>query len=241
MQYLLIVLILCAALSCAAEAQAPEIARGFLMKTVSVDGKDLKYVVYVPPTYDPDKPCPTIVFLHGSGECGSDGLKPVAVGIGSAIEFHVNDWPFIVIFPQKQVTEHKWEEEDAMVMAIVDKTRKEYNVDASRIYLTGLSQGGHGSWSIGALHPDLFAAVAPICGWGDKEMAGKLVKMPVWVFHGEDDPVVKVQSARDMAKWIEEAGGSCKMTIYPGVQHNSWDKAYHEEKLYDWFMQYKKS
>ena len=217
-----------------------ETPRGFLMQSVRVKDKTIKYVAYVPPTYDPDKPTPCIVFLNGMGECGTDGLKQILVGLGPAVILNVDKWPFIILFPQKQVTEADWEDEDDMVMAIIEKARHDLHLDESRMYLTGLSQGGHGTWSIGAKHPDMWAAIAPICGWGDEAMAKALVKMPIWVFHGDQDNAVDIERAREMAKYLESAGGSCKLTIYAGVGHNSWDKAYREEKLWEWFMQHRR-
>lgn len=214
-------------------------AKGFLAKTVAADGKDIKYVVYIPANYDPKTATPTIIFLNGRGECGTDGWKQVAVGLGRSILLDVNRWPFIVIFPQKQIPTDNWEDEDAMVMAVLEQTRREYSVDTSRIYLTGLSQGGHGTWAIAARHPDLFAAIAPICGWGDQSIARKLAKMPIWVFHGEKDEVVSVERSRDMEKYLQEIGGSCKLTIYPGVGHGSWDPAYAEPDLPKWFLQHR--
>lgn len=212
--------------------------KGFLMRSIDVDGGAKKYVVYVPPTYDPAKPMPTIVFLNGAGECGTDGLKQIAVGLLPAVMLNVEKWPFLIVVPQKQDVKHKWEDEDAMVMAALEATKKDYNVDSSRIYLTGISQGGHGAWTIGAKHPDIWAAIAPVCGWADEETAKQLVtaETPVWIFHGDADDAVKVQCSHDMEKWIKAAGGSCKLTIYPGVRHNSWDNAYRTETLYDWFL-----
>ncbi len=222
-----------------ASSTDPAAAKGFLAKTVAVDGKDTKYVVYIPANYDPRSPMPTIIFLNGRGECGTDGWKQVAVGLGRSILLDVNRWPFIVIFPQKQIATDNWEDEDAMVMAALEQTRREYNVDPSRIYLTGLSQGGHGTWAVAARHPDLFAAIAPICGWGDQSIARKLTKMPIWVFHGEQDEVVSVERSREMERYLQEAGGSCKLTIYPGVGHGSWDSAYAEADLPGWFLQHR--
>jgi predicted peptidase len=127
-----------------------------------------------------------------------------------------------------------------MVMAVLDKTRKEYKLDDSRLYLTGLSQGGHGTWAIGARHPDLFAAIAPICGYGDKSLAEKLGKMPVWSFHGDADTTVPLERSVEMDQWLKEAGTSPKLTVYPGVGHNSWDKAYREEDIGAWFLEHRK-
>lgn len=223
-----------------ASSGAADVPTGFLNKTVQVGGKDIRYVTYVPRGYDPAKPMPAIIFLNGSGECGTDGMKQACIGLGSAVMMNVEKWPFVVMFPQKQDVRHKWEDEDDMVMAVLEKTKGEYSVDSSRLYLTGLSQGGHGTWSIGAKHADLFAAIAPVCGWGDEEIAKKLVGMPIWVFHGDQDTAVNVDSAYAMEKFLKGAGGSCKLTIYPGVGHNSWDKAYWQEDLGTWFLEHRK-
>lgn len=217
-----------------------ETAKGFLIKTIEVEGKSYKYVVYVPPTYDPQKPAPAIISLNGAGECGTDGLKHITVGLGSAVMLNAERWPFIILFPQKQTVNSNWEDEDAMVMAILEKAKKEYNIDSSRLYLTGLSQGGHGTWAIAAKHPDLFTAIAPICGWGDEEIAKKLAKMPIWAFHGDADEVIPVAESIKMKEYLEASGGTCKLTVYSGVGHNSWDKAYRDENLAEWLLKHHK-
>jgi predicted peptidase len=226
-------------IACPASAIDNDTARGFVMKTIKVDGKALNYVVYVPRLYNPSKPMPTIIFLNGKGECGTDGLKQ-CFHFGNAIMLDSGKWPFLVLFPQKQDSESLWEDEEPMVMAIYRQAQKDYNIDKSRLYLTGLSQGGHGTWAIAARNPDLFAAIAPVCGWADKQIAEKVVKLPIWTFHGDQDQAVDVERSREMEKWISAAGGNCKLTIYPGVGHNSWDNAYRNEGLGDWFLQHKK-
>ena len=235
----LLLVLLIAILSCASSADTP---RGFLAKSIKLGGKDIKYVVYVPPAYDPSKPNPTIISLNGKGECGTDGFRQV-FHLGGAIMLSMEKWPFIILFPQKQYAleeweEHPWEDQDDMVMAILKKSEAEYKIDKSRLYLTGLSQGGHGTWALAAKHPDLFAAIAPICGWGDQSMASKLGKMPIWTFHGDADTTVLPDKSQEMVNWIKEAGGSPKFTVYPGVGHNSWDKAYREENLPEWFLEH---
>ena len=246
-----IIIALCAGLAlCTTTADAREKnpARGFVAKTIEMGGKQIKYVVYVPESYDPKKPMPTIIFLNGYGECGTDGWRQV-YHMGGAIMLSAADWPFLILFPQKQYNRptagdepDPWADQDEMVMGILKKSEGEYNVDKTRLYLTGLSQGGHGTWVIGAKHADLFAAIAPVCGWADEDTAKKLAeaKMPVWTFHGDADQAVKIQCTLDMQKWIEAAGGACKVTVYPGVGHNSWDNAYRNEKLGEWFLEHHK-
>ncbi len=217
-----------------------EMDKQFQQKTIVIGEKEIRYAVHVPAEYDPKTPTPTIVFLHGIGECGTDGVAPLRVGIAEAIKKNPQEWPFIVIFPQKEKSSDSWGNKDAMVIAILKKTQDEFNVDKTRIYLTGISQGGHGTWAIGANHPQLFAAIAPVCGWGSESMAKKLTKMPIWVFHGDKDPLVTVEAARNMEKWLKSAGGTMKLTVYPDVGHNSWDKAYRKEQLAAWFLKHKR-
>lgn len=220
-------------------AYGAETPTGFLFTSIEVGGKVYKYTVYVPPGYDPEKKWPVIVFLHGAGECGTDGAKQVAQGIGTAILWNVQKWPFIVLFPQKPEVRFPWGQYDEVVMAMLERAKKDYNVDASRLYLTGLSQGGNGTWDIGAKHPDVWAAIAPICGYGEPARYAEALKsMPIWCFHGDADTAVPVKQSQDMVEAIKAAGGSPKLTVYPGVGHNSWDRAYLEERLYDWFLEH---
>ena len=218
---------------------------GFVFRSLRNDGVDMPYVVYVPRGYTPDRDWPTIVFLHGSGECGTDGLKHVAQGLGPAVMWDEAKWPFVVVMPQKPDSKLQWEDYDAAVMGMLAATAKEYRVDASRTYLTGLSQGGHGTWALGARHPETWAALVPICGYvvknqpGEKDVpaaaraiAEKIKGVPVWAFHGEADDIVKPEQTRIMMEALKAAGGTAdqRATYYPGVNHNSWDKAYREEK-----------
>lgn len=229
-----------AAPKAAAHKSDSKIQKGFLLKTIRQGDQEYRYTLYVPPDYDSSKPWPTILFLHGSGECGHDGLKPVAVGIGSALMMDSEHWPFLVIIPQKPEVRDSWAQYDSLLMAMLDETKHAYHVDTTRLYLTGLSQGGFGTWAIGAKHPDLFAAIAPICGGGDTSTATALKGMPIWAFHGDADPTVPPARSEEMVEAVKAAGGDAKLTLYPGVGHDSWDKAYHDAGLNDWFLQYKR-
>lgn len=240
-----------------ANAAEPEVQPGFLFKTLKHGGESYPYVVYVPRNYDASRKWPLIVFLHGAGESGTDGLKQMQVGIGSAIQLNAAEWPFIVLMPQKPNVKLAWEDLDEPVMEMLARARKDYNVDGSRLYITGLSQGGHGTWILGARHADLWAAIAPVCGYaglrletppsGEKPFPatlqdiGKALKdMPLWAFHGEADQVVSVTETKNLVAAVEAAGGHPRMTLYPGVDHNSWDKAYRTEHLGDWFLSHRK-
>ena len=232
---------------------------GFLFRTISVvsNGQSLssKYAVYVPRWYDGSKPVPLILFLHGRGESGTDGQKTIAQGLGTAILFNEAAWPAIVLFPQKPTQESRWIDHEGLAMGVLEEARRMYNIDASRIYLTGLSQGGAGSWAIGAKHPDLFAAVAPICGFTNtwdkgpvtpQSVAEGISTLPIWTFHGLKDDVVlpKETEAIVAAVQAKQAGMQgvppIKATYFPDANHNSWDAAYRSAELPKWLFEQRK-
>jgi len=124
-----------------------------------------------------------------------------------------------------------------VALAILDEVQKEYKVDPKRVYLTGLSMGGFGTWSLAAAHPTKWAAIVPICGGGDPASAAKIKDIPCWCFHGDADPVVPVSFARLMVEALRKSGASPRYEEYHGVGHNSWDKAYASDELYQWLLQ----
>lgn len=222
-----------------ARADAP--AHGFLDRTIKdADGKEAKYVLFVPDEYTGDKPFPLILFLHGSGETGTDGHKQATVGLGPAVKKQEADgkhFPCFVIFPQSQNRTWRADSKDAQrALAILAAVQKEYKIDDKRLYLTGLSMGGFGTWSLAEKYPDRWAAIVPCCGGGDPAKAKELKDIPCWVFQGDADPVVPVRRARDMVAALKAAGGDPKYTEYPGVGHDCWDKAYATPELYDWLL-----
>lgn len=198
---------------------------------------EMPYVVYVPKGVQ--EPMPAILFLHGMGESGDDGLKQVIQGIGSAILWDRTRFPFLVIMPQKPSGNKLWPEHKDQLNAILKKVEKDYKIDPHKRYITGLSQGGNGTFVLAKKLAWQFAAAAPICGWCDPEQAAKdFIDLPIWAFHGDADTAVKVEGSINAIEAIKKAGGETKFTIYPGVGHNSWDKAYREEHLGDWFLQH---
>jgi predicted peptidase len=189
---------------------------------------------------------PAIVFLHGKGECGTDGQKQAAVGIGPAILLEPYEWNCIVIMPQKPDPAKEWDDYDQMVMDQLAAAQREWNIDPARITLAGLSQGGHGTWVIGSHHTDVFAAIAPICGHGEPAgIADALAAAgtPVWAFHGLNDDVVSPDETRRMVEAIQEARASAgargpepRLSLFPDANHNSWDQAYRQEGLAAWLL-----
>lgn len=210
---------------------------GFVDKVhKDADGKEAKYVLYVPKDYDGKKEYPVILFLHGSGETGTDGKKPSLVGLGPAIR-KLNSFGFITIFPQSHKRTWQADSDDAKrALAILETTMKEYKTDPKKVYLTGLSMGGFGTWSLAAKYPEKWAAIVPICGGGNPADAGKFKDIPCWCFHGDKDTAVKVERSRDMIEALKKAGGKPEYTEYPGVGHNSWDQAYATKDLFPWLL-----
>jgi len=225
-------------------ARAHLISRG-----VKVDGQVYPYAVYLPPGYSAQRAWPLVVFLHGRGESGTDGRKMLTQGLAPALEAEPGRWPAVVLFPQKPSEDSQWEEHEGAVVRMLEEVRRRWRIDASRIYLTGLSQGGHGTWVLGARLPQLWAALVPVCGFaaarggGDAAFRGSAAQLgetvahlPVWAFHGEDDDVIPVAESRALVAAHTAAGGSSRLTLYPQVGHNSWERAYREPELAPWLL-----
>ncbi|NLH41425.1 MAG: prolyl oligopeptidase family serine peptidase [Planctomycetes bacterium] len=197
---------------------------------------ELKYLLHLPKEYgqDKDRKWPLMLFLHGAGERGNDVNKVKVHGPPKLIE-QGKDLPFIVVSPQCPAGSWWTEQIDALT-ALLDDVQARYAVDTSRVYLTGLSMGGFGSWALGCRYPERFAAVAPICGGGEWFLAERLKSVPVWVFHGAKDSVVPVRESREMVDALKRAGGDVQYTEYPEANHDSWTETYNNPKLYEWFL-----
>jgi predicted peptidase len=236
-----LILAACAASLTSLSARAADTPTGFLNRVIEADGKSIPYVVYVPKDFSPEKKWPVILFLHGSGERGTDGLKQSQVGIGTALRLYPERYPAVVVMPQCAPNAGWRGDMNGLALTALDKTIEEVNGDRSRQYLTGLSMGGFGSWSIATADPTRFAAVVPICGGGEPGKASALKDLPIWVFHGDADQSVPVQRSRDMVEAIKAAGGTLvKYTELPGVPHNSWDAAYSDKAMAEWLFAQKR-
>ncbi|HAK95851.1 MAG TPA: phospholipase [Planctomycetes bacterium] len=193
------------------------------------------YLLFLPEGYDADagKKWPLILFLHGAGERGSDLAKVKVHGPPKIVE-KKKDFPFIVVSPQCPANEW-WD--PFKLTALLDGVMATYRVDPARVYLTGLSMGGFGTWELASRMPQRFAAIAPICGGGNPTIAAfRLRGLPVWVFHGDADPIVNVKLSDDMVEALKKAGNEVKYTRYEGVGHDSWTKSYDNDELYAWFL-----
>jgi predicted peptidase len=213
---------------------------GFINGTAELNGRKMLYVVYVPRNYSPDKQWPVVLFLHGAGEVGSDGLRQVTVGIGPQLFLNPQRFPCLVVMPQASGQSWSGTLNDLARRALDDVVAR-YNGDPNRLYLTGLSLGGTGTWTMASQHPERFAAIIPICGCGSPASASRLTSLPIWVFHGGADPVVPVQCSRQMVAALKAAGNpNVQYTEYAGVGHNAWDQTYSNPQVIAWLLAQKR-
>jgi predicted peptidase len=249
-------------------AAAPRIETGFLNREVKLGSVSYRYQVYIPINYTQGKLYPVILFLHGVGEWGEDGLLETQVGLGPAIRQARERFPFIVVFPQARRYQLWMSEMATLALKTLDQTVVEFNGDSQRLYVTGISMGGSGTWYVAARAPDKFAAIVPICGFVDIKrldipaefkalilednpfakspdpyvaIASQISKVPTWIFHGGADPVVSPDESRKMFQALKALGADVKYTEYGGVGHDSWDRAYAEPDLVPWLLSHHRS
>jgi poly(3-hydroxybutyrate) depolymerase len=209
---------------------------GFHLRTVKTDQGDRRYTVYVPEGYDGSKAFPVILFLHGAGERGDDGITPAQVGLGPAILNRQGGIPAIVVFPQARRTWAAGSPDSNAALKALDDVLGAYKTEPNRVILTGLSMGGHGSWDLATARPERFVAVVPICGPGEPEAVDRLKTLPIWTFCGDADRDETVLNLRNMVEALRHEGAVARLTEYRGVGHNSWDRAYNSPELIDWML-----
>ncbi len=198
---------------------------------------ELDYLLALPKGYgNDDRKWPLLVFLHGAGERGSDLDKVKVHGPAKLIE-QGREMPFIVVSPQCPEGQW-WTHRVESVIALIDDVAEKHRVDPKRIYLTGLSMGGFGTWSIASTFPNRFAAIVPICGGGQPYLAGNLKTVPVWAFHGAKDSVVPLRESERMVNAVTSFGGEAKLTVYPNAEHDSWTETYNNPELYEWLLKH---
>jgi predicted peptidase len=213
--------------------------RGTLrLASLTHDGRTLPYALWLPPGYDARQRWPLVLFLHGSGERGTDGVRMLAQGLPRTLPVNNARWPAVVLIPQlTDEGDVRWPDAFGALDALLDRTMRELSIDPDRVYLTGLSRGGHGTWAYGAHRPETFAALAPVCGYGEPEqIAPRVAALPVWAFHGDKDDIIPHDKTVAIVRAIEAAGGHPRMTIYPGVNHGSWEPAYADPELPRWML-----
>lgn len=197
---------------------------------------ELQYLLYLPEDYEKaEKEYPLVLFLHGAGERGNEIELVKRNGPPKLIEEGKN-FPFILVSPQCP-EQTRWNYQTQTLIALLDEIESKYRVDKNRIYVTGLSMGGQGTWSLALTQPNRFAAIAPICGWTDTWEVCKIKHLPVWVFHGAKDNVVPVTESQQMFDALKQCGAeNIKLTIYPEANHDAWTETYNNPELYNWLL-----
>lgn len=202
----------------------------------------LKYWLYLPKGYADDtaKKWPLMLFLHGAGERGDDLEKVKKHGPPKLIAAGM-ELPFIVVAPQCP-TDAWWESTGQVIalIALLDEIQAAHRVDLDRVYCTGISMGGYGTWRLACEFPDRFAAVAPICGGGRPFLARAMKDLPAWVFHGAKDPVVPLSESEKMVEALKRAGGTVEFTVYPEALHDSWTETYDNPAVFDWLLKHRR-
>lgn len=223
------------------QAQTP-VAGSLTAATAKVEGDkgtpvDLKYWAWLPKGEKPAAGWPLMVFLHGAGERG-DNLElvkkhgpPRLAGKNPALD------SFFLIAPQCPAG--RWWDTVA-VKKLIDQTVAAQPVDRSRIYITGISMGGFGTWTLLKDHPELMAAAMPICGGGDPASVEKFKEVPIWTFHGDQDEAVPLQRSVEMVEALRKVNGKIEFTVYPGVRHDSWTQTYDNPAVYAWFLKHQR-
>jgi len=196
----------------------------------------LDYLLFLPEAYAKSKQrWPLMLFLHGAGESGTNLAKLMALGPPKIVETQP-DFPFILVSPQSP--RDGWNPDT--LNALLDEVIRKYRVDKDRVYLTGASMGGSGTWRLAAAHPEKFAAIVPVSGRGDPADAQQLARLAIWVFHGAKDPVVRLRSVQALVEAVRAAGGNVKFTVYPDAAHDAWTETYNNPELYQWLLEQKR-
>ena len=221
------------------------------------NGVRLVYRLFLPNGYDAKKEYPLILFMHGAGERGTDNRQQLR-GFAEAFRHEASPiYQCIVLAPQcpldkKWVNVPKWHnysvdeiaesEEIQVVLELLAATRCSYRVDPDRVYCTGLSMGGFATWDMSVRHPELFCAIAPVCGGADDSSAAALKDLPIWTFHGDEDPTVPIEGTEKMVRALRAAGNtSVRYDVLQGMRHDIWKTVYARTELFTWMLSQKRS
>ena len=231
---------------------------GFLVRNVRVGGVSYAYKVYLPPGFDPSRSWPVILYLHGAGEWGTDGVQQTEVGLGRVLRTDPERFPSVVVFPQAPRGQVWLGDLARVATTALEQTIAEFRGDPDRIYLAGLSMGAYGAWVLASENPGRYAAIVSVCGgivppagWRGPlaqlpptlqgtdpyaATAARLKGIPAWLFHGADDTTVPVTESRRIVAALQQVGASPRYSEYDGVGHNSWDRAFAEPDLPKWLL-----
>jgi predicted peptidase len=232
----------------------------FLERHVRINDHDYPYRVWLPAHYTKIHHWPVVLYLHGSGERGDDGVRPLTVGLPPALEKFGQRYHCVVVIPQCAEGHEWYGDMEQMALTALEQSILEFHGDRRRVYVTGISMGGTGAWYFGR-HRRRFAAIIPIAGEVVRApddpyptdlppdiariayaadpyatLAAEIGPTPVWAFHGAADDIVPVANSRNMVAALQRAGGNVRYTEYPGVGHESWDLAYADANLTHWML-----
>jgi predicted peptidase len=233
-----------------ASASGQDIVGGYAPRMfVGSDGSTMAYRIFVPDGTSRTKPLPVVVYLHGGGGIGTDNLRQISGGNTPGTSVWVTPeaqarHPTFVIAPQLPTRGDRWDRRETddlapfaeLVVELLDSLSREFAIDRDRMYLTGQSLGGFGTWDIITKRPGLFAAAVPVCGEGTPSRAASARDVPIWAFHGARDEAVPVSGSREMVAALRASGSAVKYTEYPDVGHDVWLRAYAEPGLPDWLF-----
>jgi predicted peptidase len=242
MRWLTLLLFLSGLLAFAAEDEID----GFAARTYrDSSGRTMPYRLFVPPGYSDQKAHSLVLWLHGAGGAGTDNIAQISDDQVPGTRLWTDPknqakYPALVLVPQNPGS---WVDridqltpEMHLVLGILESIKKEFNIDAARVYVAGQSDGGYGTWNLITQRPQLFAAAIPLCAGGDPRLAPRIAKMPVWVFHGQRDDVIPASESRKMIAAIRKAGGSPKYTEYARAGHDIWERTFSEPQLVSWLF-----
>jgi predicted peptidase len=230
----LLVLVCVSVVQAEVKAQSGKQGEATLKTTIPVK---MNYLIYLPENYEQKEKWPVFLFLHGAGERG-DNLDLVTIHGPPMLVKNGKQFPFIVVSPQCP-KDQLWQPVE--LTALLNEIEKKYRVDKDRIYVSGLSMGGFGTWSLAAYTPYRFAALVPICGGGEKFWVKKIKHVPIWVFHGAKDTAVPLDRSQVLVDVLKKAKSDVKFTVYPDAGHNSWTETYDNPKLYEWLLKQKRT
>jgi predicted esterase len=198
---------------------------------------DTNYLLYVPKIKPSSGKYPLLLFLHGSGERGNELSLVKKNGPPSFLD-DSSGIPFVVVSPQCREGE-RWDPQN--LLTLLDHIEKQLPIDKNREYVTGLSMGGYGTWSLAIAAPNRFAAVAPVCGGGDRTKICAMRNVPVWVFHGAKDEAVPISESEALVSELKKLGSDVTLTIYPELGHDSWTPTYKNPELYKWLLTHRRN
>lgn len=208
--------------------------------SLPINGCEHPWLLWVPDDKPQGHAWPLVVFLHGKGERGDDGVAPALVGLGPALRVFPRRFPCLVLAPQCPA-DRRWADDLPLIDAVLDAALQRWSVDPLRMYLTGISMGGFGTWIYGGRRASRFAALLPVCGGGNLADVQQLVQLPIWAFHGARDPVIDVDRSRTMVSAVRAAGGQVRYTEYPEAGHDCWDRVYADPTVIEWLLAQRRS